>query len=204
MLGCGNREAAKQEEASNANEALQQESAQDQPTNNKTQTEEEPSPPEEPKPSDDQTVTVSLATPKELDAAIKKHKGQVVLVDFWATWCIPCIKNFPHTVEWQKEYGDKGLAVISVSMDDPEEETQEPAKSVLDFLKNQNATFTNFQSKLGGDEDAMKAFDVAGGAIPFYKIYDKTGKLTKTFGVDPCNPFGPEDIEAAIKQALGL
>ena len=151
--------------------------------------------------SKEQTVAVSLVTPDQLQAAIQKHKGQVVLVDFWATWCVPCIQNFPHTVEWHKEYGDKGLAVISVSMDDPDEQTQ---KSVVEFLKKQNAVFTNFQSQLGGDQEGMQGFQIPGGAVPYYKIYDKTGKLAKTFGDDPCNPFGPKDIETAIQKALGL
>ncbi len=181
LLGCARSE-AKKDDLSQAEKEL----AKERDTN-------KDNPPKK------QTVTVSLVTPQELGAAIEKHKGQVVLVDFWATWCIPCIKNFPHTVEWQKGYGDKGLAVISVSMDDTDEEKQ---TEVLEFLKKQNATFTNFQSKLGGDEEGMQGFQIPGGAIPYYKLYDKTGKLAKTFEQDPCNPFDAKDIEAAIQEAL--
>ena len=152
--------------------------------------------------ADDTEITLRVVTPKEYEAEIKKHKGKVVLVDFWATWCIPCLKNFHHSVEWQKKYAPNGLVVISVSMDDDDAETKQQA---LEFLKKQKAAnITNLQSSLGGEEEAMKAFGITGGAIPFYKIYDKTGKLTQTFGTDPDNPPGPEDVEAAVKRALGI
>jgi thiol-disulfide isomerase/thioredoxin len=42
-------------------------------------------------------------------------KGKVVLVDFWAVWCPPCIESFPKLQEWRKKYSDKGLVIIGVS-----------------------------------------------------------------------------------------
>ena len=46
-------------------------------------------------------------------------KAKYTIVDAWATWCGPCKENFPHLVEMHKKYGDKGLAVVSLSFDDP-------------------------------------------------------------------------------------
>lgn len=49
---------------------------------------------------------------------LSSYRGKVVLLDFWATWCVPCREETPHFVELQKKYGDRGLQIIGVSMDD--------------------------------------------------------------------------------------
>jgi len=49
---------------------------------------------------------------------LSSYRGKVVLLDFWATWCVPCREETPHFVELQQKYGDKGLQIIGVSMDD--------------------------------------------------------------------------------------
>ena len=46
---------------------------------------------------------------------LSKLKGKVVLVDFWAVWCGPCIATFPHLREWNKEFKDKGLEIVGVT-----------------------------------------------------------------------------------------
>ena len=53
---------------------------------------------------------------KRLD--LKAYRGKVVLLNFWATWCGPCLVEMPRFVEWQKKYGARGLQVVGISMDD--------------------------------------------------------------------------------------
>jgi thiol-disulfide isomerase/thioredoxin len=49
---------------------------------------------------------------------LSSYRGQVVLVDFWATWCGPCKIEIPWFIEFQKKYGKDGLQVVGVSVDD--------------------------------------------------------------------------------------
>lgn len=53
---------------------------------------------------------------KPLDLA--SYSGKVVLLDFWATWCVPCQSEIPHFVEFQNNYAAQGFQVIGISMDD--------------------------------------------------------------------------------------
>jgi peroxiredoxin len=49
---------------------------------------------------------------------LSSFRGRVVLLDFWATWCVPCREEIPHFVDLQQKYRDRGLQIIGVSMDD--------------------------------------------------------------------------------------
>ncbi len=48
---------------------------------------------------------------------LSEYHGKVVLLDFWASWCVPCRRSFPWMNEMQQKYGDSGLVVIGVNMD---------------------------------------------------------------------------------------
>jgi peroxiredoxin len=63
----------------------------------------------------------TLPTPDGQDLHLSSYRGKVVLLDFWATWCDPCREEIPHFVELQQKYGDRGLQIIGISMDDSPE-----------------------------------------------------------------------------------
>lgn len=143
-------------------------------------------------------VALRVAGVEELEHLLAESRGQVVLVDFWATWCLPCVEQFPHTVTLHREHRARGLAVISVSMNELDEQPE-----VLAFLERQNATFPNLLSKYGGGTEAVEAFELPG-AVPYYRVYDRSGELRYEFGVDPLaeKQFTAEDIDKAIEKLL--
>ncbi|QDT28138.1 TlpA family protein disulfide reductase [Gimesia panareensis] len=175
------------------------ESTKTEPQPETTATEPETTAPEV-KPEQTVEITLTLSDAAGFEEILKQQQGKVVLVDFWATWCVPCVKNFHHTVEWNKEFAGQGLSVISVSMDESDEETQ---KAVLKFLEEQDAQFTNILATAADDKDPMETYGIDGGALPHYRIYDRSGKLFKKFSfADPSQQFTQEDIKAALETAL--
>src|SRR5258707_1096422 len=87
-------------------------------------------------------ISLKLVKYDGLKDVILKNRGKVVLVDFWGDFCDPCKKAFPHVVELHKKHEKEGLVVVSVALDDINEN---PAAkdSALKFLKAKGATFTN-------------------------------------------------------------
>jgi thiol-disulfide isomerase/thioredoxin len=125
-------------------------------------------------------VKLIRADAAALNELIGSHKGQVVLVDFWATWCGPCVANFPHTVELAKKHKAEGLATIAVSFDLFEEEPK-----VREFLAKQGADFDNLISSHNAiGQKPAEEFDI--GPLPEYRLYDRQGKLRQKWesGVD--------------------
>jgi cytochrome c biogenesis protein CcmG/thiol:disulfide interchange protein DsbE len=69
---------------------------------------------------------------RKLDLAA--YRGKVVLLDFWATWCTPCEAEIPRFIEWQQKYGERGLQVVGISMDDDR-------GPVDDFVRNKKINY---------------------------------------------------------------
>ena len=93
-------------------------------------------------------------------------KDKVLLVNFWATWCSPCIVEIPWFIEFQKKYGPKGLQIIGISLDET------GAKDVVPFVKKHNMTYPIL---LGDDKVAEQFGGILG--LPTTFIVDKNGKF---------------------------
>jgi thiol-disulfide isomerase/thioredoxin len=125
---------------------------------------------------------------------VATHKGKIVLVDFWATWCVPCRAEMPQLVKLSEKLKARGLDFVTVSADEPD---KEPA--AFQVLQ-QNAVAAPFYIKKAADDD--KFYNLVdpkwSGEMPAMFIYDRSGKRVRSFlGETPV-----KDIEAAINKLL--
>ena len=104
----------------------------------------------------------AAADTSEFDLAA--FRGQVVYLDFWASWCAPCRKSFPWMRGMQERYGNRGFVVVAVNLDrDP--------KAAQEFLEKNAAPFRVIYDSTG---TLAKAYKVA--AMPSSYIYDRSGR----------------------------
>jgi thiol-disulfide isomerase/thioredoxin len=94
-------------------------------------------------------------------------KGQVVVVNFWATWCGPCKEEMPSLAKLAKDYADKGLKVVPISVD-----RLEDGAAAKDFLR----THGGLQFYNDPDYRVVFGLDPRPDGIPTTVIYDKAGK----------------------------
>ena len=131
-----------------------------------------------------------------LNAAIKEHKGKIVVLDVWSTSCIPCMKEFPHLVEMHKKHAGAGVVCMSLSLDE-----REDRQRALDFLKKQDARFANYWFEGKTDDELHNAWIFSG--IPVVRVYDRNGELAKQFtNADPSNQFTYKDVEQLVATLL--
>lgn len=71
--------------------------------------------------------------------SLSDFRGKLVLVDFWATWCVPCRKSMPELAALEKKYRDRGLVVLGLSIDNPESFSDQ---FISDFIKKFDVEYT--------------------------------------------------------------
>jgi len=96
---------------------------------------------------------------------LSDYRGKVVLLNFWATWCAPCLAEMPRFAAWQKEYAGRGLQVLGISMDDDEA----PVRNIDRKLR------LNYPVVMG-DEKLGESYGGVFG-LPETFLIDRTGRI---------------------------
>ncbi|HCA42339.1 MAG TPA: hypothetical protein DEP28_03710 [Bacteroidetes bacterium] len=108
------------------------------------------------------------------ESSSSELKGKVLLVNFWATWCGPCIKEMPDLSEISNELKDKDFKMLGLNV------FQQPGDDLGAFLKKMPVSYTI----IDGNEELVNAFAKASGndmqAVPTTFIVDKNGKIVET------------------------
>ncbi len=156
-----------------------------------------------PAPTDEVTLTEARAD--SLVGAVKGFTDKVVVVDFWATWCSPCVKKFPHLVELHKKHAAKGLVCVSVDMDKLGGGAYD-REQALGFLKKQGAAFPNFtmlDPDAKADDTALeKAFGEDFRLLPYLVIFDRGGRPVWNSATRENLDATPAQVEAKVLELL--
>lgn len=136
-----------------------------------------------------QPLSPTMTTLAGKPVTLKGYQGKVVLLDVWATWCTPCIKDIPRIQSLHNRYEQKGLTVLGVSLD------EEGVARVLPFVRKHKMTYPILMDSRGTDS-VRQIFGIQ--KIPTLILLDVSGKTLKRWEADAST----EEIEIAVIDAL--
>jgi thiol-disulfide isomerase/thioredoxin len=138
-------------------------------------------------PGTDAPLHFTLKDMNGVDVKLASFKGKVILVNFWATWCGPCVIEIPYLVELQNEYKDD-LVILGVSVDDTPEKMKPYATKMQ----------INYPLLVGlGRDDVQDAYGPLWG-IPVSVIVDRDGKVSKKHSGIATKEAFEREIKAAL------
>lgn len=99
---------------------------------------------------------------------LAQWRGKVLVINFWATWCPPCLEEIPDFIAWQQQYGSEGLQIIGIAVDD--------AKAVRQFLQRRSLNYPVLLAPNKGMAWSALLGNVVG-ILPFSAVFDRSGRL---------------------------
>jgi thiol-disulfide isomerase/thioredoxin len=118
--------------------------------------------------------------------SVSAQKGKVVLIDFWATWCGPCVQELPNVLAAYEKYHDKGFNVIGISLDQKKD-------ALTDFIEQRKIPWPQFFDGKGWGNELAQKYGI--NSIPATYLLDKDGKIL-------AKGLRGEALDEAIAKAL--
>ena len=118
-------------------------------------------------------------------------RGKIVVVDFWATWCGPCVREMPDMKKLYAEYADKGVEFIGVSLDNPEDKGG--LKKLEDYCKDKEIPWPQYYQGNGWASEYSMSWGING--IPTMFIIDHEGRLHSVKARGKLDDLIPELLE---------
>jgi thiol-disulfide isomerase/thioredoxin len=113
------------------------------------------------------------------DITLSQFKGKVVLVNFWATWCIPCRIEIPWLMELQDKYAARGFAVLGVAMDDEGKSVVAPFVQNEQFKVGETRRTMNYPVLIGNDAATQEFGGLVG--FPTSILISRDGRIIRRF-----------------------
>lgn len=136
-------------------------------------------------------VDFTYPDPDGKRTSLSDFKGKVVLVDVWATWCGPCRKEIPALKELEKEFHDKEVVFLSVSIDEAKDE-----QKWKDFIRKED--LKGVQLFASGWSEICQIYEIKG--IPRFMVFDRQGRIVNTDAPRPSDPELKTMLESELKK----
>ncbi len=110
---------------------------------------------------------------KGIEHLVHTRNGKILFLNVWATWCQPCVEEFPDLVKLYNDYQNAGVDIAAISVDYPDEVDSK----ILPFLASQHVPFKVYVANIKKDEDLINELSPSwSGAVPATFIFDANGK----------------------------
>jgi thiol-disulfide isomerase/thioredoxin len=132
---------------------------------------------------------VSLPDTKGREQSLSQWKGKVLVVNFWATWCVPCREEMPEFVKAQRDFGERGLQFVGIAIDQADK---------VDVFATELGL--NYPALIGGFGaiELSKTMGNRLGALPFTIIVDRAGRVVHT----QLGPIKQANLRSIVGQLL--
>ncbi|MES2831396.1 MAG: TlpA disulfide reductase family protein [Pseudomonadota bacterium] len=129
-----------------------------------------------------------MATPDGTIQSLAQWKGRKIVVNFWATWCAPCVEEMPALSAMQQALTPEVVQILGIGIDTP--------ANIAAFSTRYGIAYPVFSTGIAGTE-LMRQFGNTGGGLPYSVLIDGNGKIVRTY-------LGKLDIDALRRDIVTL